>query len=69
MSEQHHTEWTDEPVCPYCGTVQRDSWELGDDDDGETDCDLCEKPFSYSRHVSVNWTTRKLKPTSEEGTK
>ncbi len=69
MSEQHHTEWTDEPVCPHCGAIQGDAWEWGQDECGETDCGSCEKPFSYTQHISVNWTTRKLTPTSEEESK
>lgn len=52
-------DWTDEPVCPHCGAEQRDAWEWGQDDDGETDCGACGREFSYTRHISVNWTTRK----------
>lgn len=50
---------TDEPVCPHCGKEQHDAWEWGDDETGQTDCDACGREFSYTRNVSIYWTTRK----------
>lgn len=50
---------TDELVCPYCGDEQSDSWEHTRED-GETDCGSCSRPFRYSRHVSVSYTTRPI---------
>lgn len=48
-----------EPRCPWCGTVQGDAWEWGGDEDGEKACGTCEKPFTYIRHITVEWTTKK----------
>lgn len=45
-----------DPVCPYCGHKMQDAWELPSDD-GEADCGECLKPFLYSRHVDVTYST------------
>lgn len=57
MSEIDH-EGTYETVCPYCGYVNRDSWEL--DDNGEQWCGGCEREFRYERHVDVTYSTKRL---------
>lgn len=49
---------TDEPVCPYCGYVQRDSFEMKDDSNYQ--CDRCEKWFLLNDNVSRLFTTTKL---------
>ncbi len=54
-------EYTDEVVCPHCGYVHGDSWEMRD---GETDCPDCEKSFTMERNVSVTYSTEKLKAKS-----
>jgi DNA-directed RNA polymerase subunit RPC12/RpoP len=51
---------TDELVCPYCGHQESDSWEVYPDD-GVYKCGECEKEYTYSRYVSVTYTTKKLK--------
>jgi hypothetical protein len=50
-------------VCPHCYKEFKDSWELcqKDEDVYEYDCDQCEKPFTVQAHVSVTYTTSKLK--------
>lgn len=53
------TSYTDEIVCPYCGLEHTDSWEL-DSDDGEYTCERCEYEFSYSRNISVDYSTHKI---------
>ena len=53
------SEYTDEIVCPYCGNVHADSWEV-DGDDGEYDCCECGKTFWYTRNISVDYSTKKL---------
>jgi sarcosine oxidase delta subunit len=58
MSEDIDCEGTDEVVCPYCGYVHSDSWELGGDS-GEDRCSGCEKFFSWTRNVSVSYSTSK----------
>ena len=56
-------EGTDECVCPHCGYEETDSWEIGAgrEEDGETECSSCGKPYAYSRHVRVTYSTEKLK--------
>jgi len=50
-------------VCPYCGHVDRDSWEWnnGEEGDGEAECGECEKSYGVSRHVMVKYSTRRAK--------
>ena len=38
---------TDDIVCPYCGNIQTDCWELSQS--GDVFCDECEKQF----HVEI----------------
>jgi hypothetical protein len=56
--------YTDAPICPHCFEKMTEAWELGDggEGDGETDCGHCGEPFSWSRHVEVTYSTRKLEP-------
>ena len=51
-------EYTREPICPYCGYEKRDAWELSDD--GETECGECEREYSFTRNVSVTWSTEPI---------
>jgi uncharacterized Zn-finger protein len=56
-------EYTDEPVCPYCGELYEDAWEIdcgmSDDQEVEVDCPGCEKPFLVTRDITVRYTTKK----------
>lgn len=61
MREIDH-KYTDELVCPYCGHEHRDSWEASDDD-GSFWCGECDAEFSYTRHISVSYSTSKLAAT------
>ncbi len=58
---------TDLPVCPHgCGYVERDAWELdfgpGGEGDTVTACARCGADYRVSRHVSVSYSTGKVKP-------
>lgn len=58
LSGVHH----DEIVCPHCNHEHTDSWEWADGKDGHFDgytCHACEKRFSFERHVTVTYTTRR----------
>jgi DNA-directed RNA polymerase subunit RPC12/RpoP len=54
----------DDVVCPYCGFVDRDGWELfgGPTDSGEADneCYRCGKTYNVERLIEVVYTTTKL---------
>lgn len=54
-------ELTDDVVCPYCGYVHSDSWEInfGHGLDGETNvsCDDCGKEFCCTRSITVYYTS------------
>ena len=49
-------------VCPYCGYVEIDSWELnlgpGLEGDGEMSCASCGEEFCVSRHCIVTYSTK-----------
>lgn len=45
-----------EMICPYCGYVQIDSWEIPGDD-GIVECVRCEKEFDFTRNVEVTFST------------
>lgn len=49
---------TDKLVCPYCGYVEDDSWELWDCDDDYV-CPECGETFSYERCYEVTYTSIK----------
>lgn len=51
-------DYTEEVVCPHCGHVSGDSWEL-DGEDGEGFCDVCNASYRWIRHVSVAYSTRR----------
>jgi len=57
-------EYTDEVVCPYCGYIMSDSWELGDRDGGECEweeiCPECDKKFISARMITIDYKTRKM---------
>lgn len=56
------TSYTNEVICPYCGHVQSDSWEMRD---GENDCDDCEKTFLLEVIPIVEYTTIKHEQETE----
>lgn len=60
LSEIKH-EWTDELVCPHCGHVHSDSWEMnsGDEGDWDMECHECDETFDAQRHVTVKYSTSK----------
>ncbi len=55
--EEIRTQHTDNPVCPHCGYVHRDSWEW-DGEDGDHECDSCGEPFRWSVMVWRTWNTK-----------
>ena len=61
------TDYTPNVVCPHCGYVDKDSWEIdfGDSGDAETeiDCANCDEAFIACRMVTVDYSSRK-KPNS-----
>lgn len=57
--ERIDTSGTDHLVCPYCGYVDQDSWELSDSDD-EYECPKCGKVFAYEREYILSYTSRRL---------
>lgn len=49
----------DEITCPYCGKSPNYSEECDDGEEGtfERECGSCGKPFMYSRHVSISYSS------------
>jgi len=56
------TEHAPDVICPKCGYVQRDVWEInfgpGLDGDAETDCGMCGEVLFVTRYVAVTYTTK-----------
>lgn len=62
MSEKFDTHRQESIVCPHCGHVHRDSWDL-QADSGKYECENenCEKTFFCEREIEVSYSTTKLK--------
>lgn len=58
------TEWTTFPVCPHCGQVERDAYEIdfgaGLDGDTVIGCGQCGVDYAVQRIVDVYYTTTAL---------
>lgn len=62
------TEHTDNPVCPHCGHVDLDAWEIdfgGTEGTTEVLCGACGEEYSCSRYVTVYYHTKKIKGKEE----
>lgn len=59
------TEYTLEPICPFCGTEVHDAWELFDlgigYNDPEVECDNCSGEFTITREIEVAYYTFAIK--------
>lgn len=58
MEEDIDTDHTDNLVCPHCGYVDKDSWEMPDSSE-DTKCPECGKPFGYNRECTITYTSWK----------
>ena len=51
-------------ICPYCGNVERDAWEIDfgpyGEGDTEIDCGRCEKIYKAHRECEITYTTEKI---------
>lgn len=49
-------------ICPWCGHKHRtDIGDFDPDADGDvTECFDCEKPFSVTAEVTIEWTTERI---------
>ena len=64
-SNEETPDYTDEITCPWCGYADSDSGE-SDDDDDECECGECGGIFSYSRSVSVSYSSTRVSPPEPE---
>ena len=59
-------QFTAMPVCPHCGHVDKDAWELNFEGgcEGETtsSCGKCGRDYSVSKRISVFYSTEKIEP-------
>lgn len=60
MNEEFDTWYTENIVCPYCGYVNDDSWEIASDYDDAYECEECGKTFSWERIIDVSYTSHKV---------
>jgi len=57
------TDWTDEMICPHCGYIVTEAWEItGSRESGEHDCEECGKSFAWTENMTIRYTTTKGKP-------
>lgn len=57
------TDWTEQPVCPYCGHPDADWWESDLHDDGNTaelECAKCEKAYMAKISIINRFETAKI---------
>lgn len=59
----YDTEYTDEPVCPHCGCIISDAWDItfGNQECTIIDCDDCDKGIEVCRNISTSYNTYKEK--------
>lgn len=64
------TEYQENVICPYCGYIDRDSWEIdfgpGLEGDTTVSCSACNREFWVDRTVSVTYTSRPLETDKED---
>ena len=58
------TEWTQFPVCPYCGTPDQDWWDglslqVYDGTQWDAYCDHCEKDYKVTACIDTTFRTEK----------
>ena len=58
------TKHTINPVCPYCGYVERNAWDINfgpySEGDTEVDCGKCEKTYKAFRECEITYTTERI---------
>jgi hypothetical protein len=61
MPDTHDLNFTDSPICPWCGYRLGDAWELDlhDGDTTEVDCGKCEKAYRVTASVSISYSTQR----------
>jgi predicted RNA-binding Zn-ribbon protein involved in translation (DUF1610 family) len=60
MDKKVEHEYTQEIVCPFCGTIYGDCWELCPDEKlVEIDCDECGEMFFARADYDVTYVTSK----------
>jgi len=69
MPEEIDCQCTNEIVCPYCGHVYKDSWEIffNSGDSAGLECRECELEFDAERYVSVTYNTSKVEDRNGRG--
>ncbi|MCG8400868.1 MAG: hypothetical protein MJA84_04650 [Firmicutes bacterium] len=55
--EKYDSDW----ICPYCGFIDFDAFELGDSDD-KAECQMCGSIVSYEREVHFTYRVCPVKP-------
>ncbi len=56
--------FTDAPICPHCGNVEDNAWEInfgpGLDGDTEYICNDCGEEYFLQRHVSTSYSSQPI---------
>lgn len=61
------TQYTDQLVCPWCGHVDRDSYESfpSGRECCDTQCPECDKPYRAVQHITIKYSTKKISSTAD----
>lgn len=65
MKDRIDHKYTANAVCPYCGYVHLDSWEIPDEWTEHT-CHRCSRDFGFERIITVTYSTYKLEEVEGE---
>lgn len=62
MTEEYETDYTDTPICPWCGHNHYDAfeWFMENGEYLEKNCDSCKKPIEVSCSIDVSYCTEKV---------
>lgn len=59
-----NTQYEDNITCPFCGYVDRDSWEVdfgGMEGEEKLECGECQKEFVVTKHIEVTYSSQIIK--------
>lgn len=62
-------EYTNNPVCPYCGNEDQEAWdhEWGSHETIEPSCGACGLDYQLTKHESISYSTVPIVQESDDG--
>jgi uncharacterized Zn-finger protein len=61
MTKELNLKYNREPVCPYCGDILTDAWEMNlrDGESEDVTCGNCDEEFKVTCSIDVTYDTEK----------